>query len=517
MFIVSFEGKWKLMKAAISFILLSSASLFAGNKLKDLFIKSPSSSQTKTQEEKPLAQKKQEPAPKQKLLTHREPVFSPEKEEFDEEIAYLKADEEDDRVAEQIQDQNFQTDQEETYISKRRQRQAEQNQEQSTLAQQDVNQFYCQEGTCSLQNNCTFQECCDSFFVWEDGPDGPFIKGEYLFWKVWQDGLDIAGKGELFPGNVKHFRYQWENGFRVGAGWYFCEDWTIEADYTWLRPRHHTTVKHNEIFPTSLPQFVSGGFKIDLHSDVFNTATAESKFNFVRSHIRFDYNVLDLEVRRNISYGACFDFDVIAGLQGALLQQKFFSDFEGHLLIQGEQGITTIHDHLPFEINSFQKWKFSGGGIKVGGAGTYNHCCGFLAYGSGRFNILFGKYQNRFDQDVEDIGRHTSVPEFRSLFKKYYHAAGKENYCDFIANFAFDLGVGYEFLGDCFGFRLLAGWEMTYWMDLAQFRTGLSSKAAQTSLQELNFDFQFSNTNLSQKISRHVGLQGLVVTAEFIF
>ena len=70
----------------------------------------------------------------------------------------------------------------------------------------------------------------------------PFITGEFIYWKAYEDGLDYATTG-IAPattsvssrGNVKNPGSEWEPGFKLGLGLKFRHDgWDLYANWTWL-------------------------------------------------------------------------------------------------------------------------------------------------------------------------------------------------------------------------------------------------------------------------------------------
>lgn len=373
----------------------------------------------------------------------------------------------------------------------------------------------------SPQESSCCEECiCFNSCLPRDCMNGLLIRGEYLYWRPWQDGLAIAGTGTVYPGNIKHTDFDWTHGFKVAIGARFCDNWTLEVGYTYLRPTGKRTISDEEIFPIFMPAFVAGGLtlQIDIEDPFAATSAARSRFTKAASDIKLDYDVINVELHRNVSCFDCFDFEVIAGAQGVRVKEKLNIGFLGTLVIDAEEDINTpLQESLPTQIDETQTWKFEGGGIKVGGIGTYRSCCGFLLYGGGQANLLFGRYRNAFERSVGEIMDPLTIPQYVALYTNYYTIDGKERFCDFVTNFQFELGLGLEGKCGCFYYRLTAGWEMDYWLDLVQFRKGLTGQAAQVALSPLDFDVHFSNTNVTSKIGENLGLQGLVVSLEFTF
>ena len=127
-----------------------------------------------------------------------------------------------------------------------------------------------------------------------------FAHGEYLLFWLCQDGLDIAGKGGTFPGRIKEIDFDREHGYRLGGGFCFCDNWVLEANYTYLHPKGKKTISSEEIFPTLIPQFVVSGASVQLSETEFTNSVGQSVFKTANSDIDFDYKVIDIELRRNI-------------------------------------------------------------------------------------------------------------------------------------------------------------------------------------------------------------------------
>ena len=345
--------------------------------------------------------------------------------------------------------------------------------------------------------------------------NGSYLKGEYLYWHPWQDGPAFAGQGDLYPGDIKYTDFTWTSGFRALLGGHFCDNWTIEASYTYLRPKGKKTLKNGNIYPIIVPAFIVGGALVN--SDRFLATFLSSNTAF--SSLKLDYNVLDFEVGRNVSCFDCFDFIVLAGLQGALNNEKLEICFSGDLTAEvvSASGLSPLEQSVPAEISIVQRWKFDGGGIKVGGIGTYRTRCGFLLYGNGKFNLLFGRYTNKYQHSYTQLEELTLEGGSDIPISDYYTILGKEKFLSFVPHFQFGLGWGVEGTCGCAYYRLKAGWEMDYWFDLVRFRSGLTGNAISSSSFDTFKAPLFSSPHVTTLVPNNLGLQGLVASLEITF
>jgi len=391
-------------------------------------------------------------------------------------------------------------------------------------------------------NICAYDCCCQERCIDRSCMNGFFLSGEYLYWQVCQDGLDIAGSGSSYPGNIKHVDFNWTSGFRAGLGGQWCDDWAFEAAYTYMRPKGSVTVSDDQVHPIWIPEFSAESFCTRITDEMGerrrSVAVTIAEFTKAKSKVKFDYNLIDVELRRNIACSPCFHFEAIGGLQGGILEQRNSAKFAGNFFYQSEDdlGSSNVVDPeqaiAPIEIESSQKWKFSGGGIRVGGAGEYRSCSGFLLFGASRYNLLYGNSKLRYSGEVSEFGEITlSTPfEFPELvdltvllFEQYYDISGREKFCNFVSNVNSRIGFGFENTCGCVYFRLEAAWEITYWQNLCQYRKGLSQKGvfieneaqgAPSTKESCIVHTDITNTT---KVARDVTLHGLTFSVQVTF
>lgn len=381
--------------------------------------------------------------------------------------------------------------------------------------------WYAEQNTCQEQESCCTETCCPIIDCCCE--NHYYIGGEYLYWRAWQGGLDRAGLGPEFPGTIKSISFDWEHGFRVTAGAEFCCDWGLSATYTYLRPSGKKTLQGDVIFPTTLPQFVAGGTNFGGVEVAFDTG--ELNLTRLRSSIKLNYNLVDIELAKFFNCTSCFDFQVSTGVQIGWIDEKISDFYFGDLLISVNQFTSPLSTgNVPVEIDWIQTWDFEGAGLRFGAGGTYKLGCGFFLSSNFHMAALFGEYKtknNRMIPIFDTSGLQglliNEAPFFEAVFDEYYFLSAKENFFDFVTNLQLDFQIGWEYWCKCVGFKLSAAYEVFYWVDLAIYRQGLAGDAAITSDTPTEAQFLFAGTSPTSKFTRDIGFHGLVISLDIIY
>lgn len=127
-----------------------------------------------------------------------------------------------------------------------------------------------------------------------------FVTGEFISFRARQDGLEYAMSGrrtdlskELREGTVKTLDFDFQPGFRIGAGLNFRHDgWDIYFNYTWLNPRQHYASTHQKV--------ETQGLESVWFSPVQSTSNPVV-FPLLKAHVawRLHFQTLDAELGRN--------------------------------------------------------------------------------------------------------------------------------------------------------------------------------------------------------------------------
>lgn len=235
----------------------------------------------------------------------------------------------------------------------------------------DVNAKTC------IENPC----CCPC-----QPPGGHgFIGAELLYWRAFQDGLDICiptdvsdtvlSDGRIlstFEGRGKDPSFEWNPGFRIGAGYEFaCSNWDVGALWTHFNSKAHRSL------------------------------CDENRFKW---HINLD--VVDLLVAYQSDFNSCFSLRPYLGVRVARIDQKLrlggipnSTDFA----ISGENLFGTDNKH-----------KFIGVGPLFGCEVDLQVACGFSLYANGAISWLYGRNDVRLTNSTATI----DVVDFCSIKNK---------------------------------------------------------------------------------------------------
>lgn len=181
-----------------------------------------------------------------------------------------------------------------------------------------------------------------------------FVTAEFLYWQVNEGATDFAVKmnqpawsstqNTYAIGNYENGDFSWSPGFRLTLGYFNAPHyWDVHAQYTYL-PSSGSVEVHA---PKKAGEFLNGTW---IQPDV-NTATPPAPLEKAKSHIRLDYNVLDLIFTRRFHTNEHLRVNVFGGLTSAFLYQKWHVSYED------------INDQHSKIVNS---WQFEGAGVRFG-------------------------------------------------------------------------------------------------------------------------------------------------------
>lgn len=258
-----------------------------------------------------------------------------------------------------------------------------------------------------------------------------FISAELLYWRPFVGGIDECGSGNFsetiasdgrvisrFNGRARNPDFDWDPGFRLGAGYEFaCSNWGVAAFYTYFHSRSHGSNSHDSDSNSS----ESYGF--------------DNRENRLRWNINFD--LIDVVAGYEADVGSCFTFRPFIGLRGARIDQKVH---RGHFQSSGDNFSTSSNDYFSTNRNHFggkNHEKFTGVGPLVGIEADWNVWCGFRLYANASTSWLYGKFRVRLNEfDNFDY------------FDDFCHI--RKNLDATLANFDAGLGIRWEtcFCGD---------------------------------------------------------------------
>lgn len=209
-----------------------------------------------------------------------------------------------------------------------------------------------------------------------------FIGAELIYWRAYQSGLDSCetiefserenSDGKLFSnfnGRGRDPHFQWDPGFRIGAGYQFaCSNWDVAAIWT----HFHSHANRNE-----------------------------NDENKVRWNINLD--VIDVVAAYQWDTCNCFSLVPFAGIRGAIIDEKLHEEN----FRDSERG-SSSSTHNRFSSKSDNKEYFWGVGPLLGLQADWNIRCGFSVYGSASVSWMYGNFDlkfKEFDESKDMVNR----------------------------------------------------------------------------------------------------------------
>ena len=293
-----------------------------------------------------------------------------------------------------------------------------------------------------------------------------FVTGEYLYWRVSEDGLCLVQTGARhspagFDGRIQRIDPGWQSGMRLGTGLNFPKEGYDTALY-WTQVsavEHESAHSHRgTLIPLwaepDLPKFAGAG-------------SARGKWDL-------DLNLLDWEWGRSSWFGGNLSLRPFFGLRAAWIDQALKNQF-------------TFKTHPVSRSHLHAKSDFRGGGLRAGLGSRFTLPHGFALYGLASGALLYGQC----DASLR-------VREGKGLI-----AHTRDTFWRGIPSLQMGLGIGWDthFAKDHLHIEFHVGWEQNLWFGLNQMNHYLHT---------LNSGFYFKeNGNLST--------QGLVAGGRFDF
>lgn len=290
---------------------------------------------------------------------------------------------------------------------------------------------------CEPQCEC---DCWEHLFVERSQI---FVNLEFLYWTVEEGVLDYAIKkdkntsaAETYGiGKFKTVDYDWRPGYRVSLAWYKCPRyWELTGEYTWLYDKGTSSVSNLD---GSLSSLINPTTEV-ISSDPYRRS---------RAVIDTHYHVGDLYVARVFDPNPHLRMRLIGGLTLAHIDQ---------MMNQRHSNFVNQRDTIK------DKWRFFGGGLRLGVRADWYWGCQFYLTGKTTFAPFIGTYKNEAIQKTTDnvLVRYTTYDDHRFTFHTQ-----------------FILGPSWQVPCDCWSFELFAGYEFNQWFNLQErYRTGWATE-----------------------------------------
>ncbi len=254
---------------------------------------------------------------------------------------------------------------------------------------------------------------------------GLFATADLLVWKLYEGGTDYLLKTKhdagSFPieGDIRHFDFKWEPGFKVGAGYVFEHDaWEGYAEFTYFRT--HANNSSNTHFPNLFP--LVGDETLILNSS--------------KGHWSVNFYKLDAVIGRNYFVSRYLALHPYFGLGSAWISQDRHFHFRTNNL---------------YQIKIKSENDFWGIGPRLGINMQFYYSKNFSCFGNVSGDLLWGEFNVK-----ESEKDRTSGIEFYDL---------RYNLDRAVPTIAFQAGMVYEdnFADDLYHFMVKASYENQYW------------------------------------------------------
>lgn len=267
--------------------------------------------------------------------------------------------------------------------------------------------------------------------------------GDFLFWRVQEGAIDYAlamqnsawGPTECFAqGKFENATFNGDPGFRLSASFFRAPKyWEVWWQYT----RFTTRGSNSSGKPDPTNEFLTGTWPQIFTAPITNA----------RSYIHMNYNVADLSVDRVFYPNPHLRLRFLGGASVAWINQFWrvkYSDLIGD--------VTTIGN----------RWKFIGGGLKIGTLFDWYWFWNVYMTGGATFSALLGSYHNKSLQ----MTNFSPVPGAFNPGVPLRNA----HFSDARPAFTGQFYLGPSFQKNYFGCRMeiFAGYELNAWMNLQE-------------------------------------------------
>jgi len=288
--------------------------------------------------------------------------------------------------------------------------------------------------------------------VVKDGSD-LWIQGEALYMQATEDSISYvissddtanivttsttgAATTPFIDGRVSNPHYNWNWGFRVGAGYNLPHDgWDMMLNWTWFRSdlHGHKNVEPGQfLFPTAVPPGTSNSAIAGVPVHVDHASV----------HGRLRLNLLDFEMGREFFSSKWLMFRPHIGLRGAWITRHMDMTYTGG-------NIAPTFTKLEYDMHN----RLRGFGVRGGFDTQWGLGSGWSVFGQVAFSAIYGKQRlhAKYTNDPNSIGGQTNE---RHDSRQHFTEGARA-----ITDLALGLRWDRLFNDDMYRIRLQGGWE----------------------------------------------------------
>ncbi len=283
---------------------------------------------------------------------------------------------------------------------------------------------------------------------------------DFLYWKADEDGLEYGTKmvappliGESSTAKTKllDLHFEWDPGFRLGAGYTFdqLDCWSLNLNWTHIRNHAHAkaSAKGIESQTGSVDTIISPWVNL-----LFELRAGASK---AEAHWHVDYNTLDLDFSRSVSLSKKFSLNPHFGLRGAWIDQDYKAKYKSVFILAESS------PHFTRNVTFKGKNEFSGFGLRGGTELLCHLSPNWHIFSQFAGNLLYGRFRvnmkNLHDQGLGE----GDIPPMPLDFK------ASEHFWRVRLSFEEAIGLGWDrsFRCDKYRLRLRAAYELSQWLN----------------------------------------------------
>ncbi len=281
-------------------------------------------------------------------------------------------------------------------------------------------------------DTCNTSDTCEILYS-----DWTF-EADWLYWKARKCNLDYVGINDLpssFVGKPSDVDLDYDHGFRL-ALFKCCDCFSFGIRYyDYSTSESDTTTKGN--LAMSATRMNSKFF--------FRMQPGDMKF--ARAKYDLDFNMIDLEVSRNLVFCNNF-FMIFGGLKIAFIDQEMDTLYSEDIDNPRGDDFVTVK-----ECNDMQAY-----GLYIGTEGTWDYCDCFSFFGRLSFGSLLASFDRKFIEDSFEVAN------------KFNDVDYKINDKCFVYNFEYSLGIEYMICNlFCNDFLIRFGYEFNTFFGMEDF------------------------------------------------
>jgi hypothetical protein len=288
------------------------------------------------------------------------------------------------------------------------------------------------------------------------------IDGEFLYWKVKQNGNEFAQTGQAIstpgingvssinPGKIYAPKYSMQPGFKIACDFKgFYDNWDAKLNYMWIQSYGSKSIKSLDTNSGIIPIFSVASQNSALSQATYNGGIV-SFVSGAKATSQLYLNAVDLELGKTWIQTDKLKLRSFIGLKGAWMHQSLRLTYDtSSVFIPTSQIGSNFTKHTEY---------FQGLGIKLGANTSWMFAKYFGIFMDFATSLLWGNSKTLTKNFDSQAGAYN--------YSNTLLAQQINNYHPILPVFEAFLGLGYDktFKGNIKSFKALVGWEEQIWL-----------------------------------------------------